>query len=343
MAPLHRSPFLLAVLAVPAVWGIPRLCLLLGGWLDQILLNRPFPPSEAEDRLTESLRGVRDEDEAISVATAQIGRLVGSAVAIDRRAPAEVDASAFVDTQQEPKYWLVVRQSQSRPFFSQDHEMLGMLARILAFALDNLRIESRRRDLALEASRSELKALPAQVNPHFLFNSLNTVAGLIPLQPEKAEAVVERLADVFRYTLRRTNSEWARLGEELDYVRAWLEVEQARYGERLEYSIEAQEPATQRNVPAMVVLTLVENAVKHGVAKCAGHCAVGVRAELTGSRLVVEVRDSGPGPSTPPGEGVGLQNVSRRLRSHYGDAAVLTLERDEALHETIARIVIPSC
>jgi LytS/YehU family sensor histidine kinase len=106
--------------------------------------------------------------------------------------------------------------------------------------LENVRLQQRKqeqeqsaRELSLQASRSELKALRAQINPHFLFNALNAIAGLIHKDPFRADATVERLAEVFRYTLRRSEAEWALLEDELEFCQSYLEVEQARFGDRL--------------------------------------------------------------------------------------------------------------
>ena len=132
--------------------------------------------------------------------------------------------------------------------------------------------------MSLHASRSELKALRAQINPHFLFNALNSIAGLIHRDPAVADRTIEQLADVFRYALRGAESEWALLDDELDFVRAYLEVERARFGERLHVEVEIEEAARGARVPTMIVQTLVENAVKHGAASVRGPASVIVRA-----------------------------------------------------------------
>jgi len=113
-------------------------------------------------------------------------------------------------------------------FLSEDVALLSSLAETYSFLLDNLRLreeraqrEGRERNLLLEAQRSELRALRAQINPHFMFNALNTIAGLIPRRPDRAERTIEQLAEVFRYTLRRSEREWVPLDEELEAVRAY--------------------------------------------------------------------------------------------------------------------------
>ena len=115
--------------------------------------------------------------------------------------------------------------------------MLRSLASVFGFMLETIRLQHKRQeqelvaqDLRLQTSRSELKALRAQINPHFLFNALNAIASLIHTDPARADEAVEQLAEVFRYTLRRSDSEWAPLDQELAFARAYLDVEQARFG-----------------------------------------------------------------------------------------------------------------
>ena len=123
---------------------------------------------------------------------------------------------------------------------------------------------------AILASRAELKALRAQINPHFLFNALNAIAGLIHTRPELAEETVEQLAEVFRYTLRKSEKEWVRLDEELEFVAAYLRVEEARFGERLRGGGVGGCRRRGDAVPAMSIQPLVENAIKHGTSTVEG-------------------------------------------------------------------------
>ncbi len=244
------------------------------------------------------------------------------------------------------------------PFFSEDAALLGALAEVFVPLLENVRLqekrreqETRARELSLHASRSELKALRAQIQPHFLFNALNAIAGLIRRDPGRADRTVEHLAEVFRYTLRRSEAEWAVLEEEMEFVHAYLEVEQARFGPRLEFSLEVAEDVRAAPIPTMIVQTLVENAVKHGVAQLRGAGRVEVRAGREGERLVVEVADNGPGFREPveaaaarePGEngGFGLRSVRERLRGYFGEEAALSVRRDEASGRTVVSISLP--
>jgi LytS/YehU family sensor histidine kinase len=250
---------------------------------------------------------------------------------------------------------IVRRRPHNLRFLSEDATLLASLAEVFSFLLENLRLrekrlaqEQREGELILNAHRSELKALRAQINPHFLFNALNTIAGLIPRNPERAERTIEQLAEVFRYTLRRSDREWVRLDDELAAVRAYLDIEQTRFPERLRVVVNTSEGARNWRIPAMTVQTLVENAVKHGVAKIAGPALVEIQAEVAGCRLRIEVRDNGPGFSLTAGSaacgkvaGYGLRNVRERLAGHFGGHASLEIEREAARGLTVVRMEMP--
>ncbi len=179
---------------------------------------------------------------------------------------------------------------------------------------------------------------------------MNTVASLIHSDPARADRAVEQLSEVFRHTLRRSESEWAPLEQELAFAAAYLDVEEARFGSRLRYTIDAEPDAGRALVPAMLVHTLVENAVKHGIAQLRGHGTLEVVARVAGDRLTVEVIDNGPGPGAHAdapgfprrvGEQFGLRSVRDRLRGHFSDAAAFTLARDDGRGRTIARMEMP--
>ena len=166
----------------------------------------------------------------------------------------------------------VLRVPGTRRVLSEDLALMRSLAGVFGFMLENLRLQRKRQeqdlvaqDLRLQTSKSELKALRAQINPHFLFNALNAIASLIHTDPARADEAVEQLAEVFRYTLRRSESEWAPLDQELAFARAYLDVEQARFGQRLTCTIDSDHLPPPPQVPSMLLQTLIENAVKHGV------------------------------------------------------------------------------
>lgn len=142
--------------------------------------------------------------------------------------------------------------------------------------------------------------------------------------------------------------EWVTLDEELAVVCAYLDVEQARFGDHLATRIEASGDARQMRIPAMIVQTLVENAVKHGVGRIRTQGVVEVNAEVSASGLCIAVGDNGPGfpsPATralPPGNGgYGLRNIRERLQGHFGQTASLTIDRDSALGMTVVSLRLP--
>lgn len=211
-----------------------------------------------------------------------------------------------------------------------------------------LRARARRDELRAQqahkqALRAELKALQARTNPHFLFNSLNTVAGLIDEHPEGAERVLEKLAGLFRYSLKGGEVSWVRLGEEIDAVRSYLEVESIRLGERLASDLRIEKGAEDVLVPPLVLQPLVENAVRHGIAPLKRGGKVTVTAALEGSTLILSVGDDGggPGSSDETGSGTSLAELEERLRLLYGDAA--SFEAGPAAAETgfKARLRLP--
>jgi signal transduction histidine kinase len=181
-----------------------------------------------------------------------------------------------------------------------------------------------------EASDAQLAALQAQVNPHFLFNALNTIAALVRTDPRAAEATTENLARVLRRTLDRTRKTECTVEDEVDFLRAWLAVERERYGDRLRVDFEVDPAAEALRIPTMTLQPLVENSLKHGIAGKLEGGRVTVRVAREDGRLRMEVEDDGAGFPRDPREGTGLGNLRRRLETLYGPAASLDVERPAA-------------
>jgi len=190
-------------------------------------------------------------------------------------------------------------------------------------------MEEQLRTLAAEA---ELKALKAQINPHFLFNTLNTIAQLIHTDSEQAEETVERLAEMFRYVLAGSERGRVSLKDELAFVDDYLEIEQARFGKRLRVTREIASEALGMPVPSLIIQPLVENAVRYGRA-ADGNIVLTIRVWLIGDEVVIAIADQGPG--MPPryrigdGPGHGLRNVDERLHKTYGEAHGLEVVSNE--------------
>jgi two-component system, LytTR family, sensor kinase len=177
------------------------------------------------------------------------------------------------------------------------------------------------------ASGARLQALRYQINPHFLFNTLNAVSTLVvERQTSEATRMIARLSDFLRLTLNERTGDEVPLAEELDFVQRYLDIEQVRFGERLRLDVAVGSDAHDAMVPVLLLQPLVENAVKHGVAAREEGGRIAVRAERDGATLRIVVSDDGPGPGAPGGgRGIGLANTRERLRTLYGDAQRLQL------------------
>jgi signal transduction histidine kinase len=173
-----------------------------------------------------------------------------------------------------------------------------------------------------DALRNRLAALQAQMNPHFLFNTLNAVASLVHAQPDLAEATIERLAGVLQYAITSGKSSSVRLGDELDAVRDYLGIEQARFGARLRTSIDVSPELYEHPLPPMLLQPLVENAVLHGLSSRAQGGEIRITGRTEGDAIVLTVSDDGVGPggSTRKGNRIGLSSVRERIALTFGDA-----------------------
>jgi sensor histidine kinase YesM len=176
-------------------------------------------------------------------------------------------------------------------------------------------------------TRAELDALQAKINPHFLFNTLNSIASLISENPAAAESTVEKLAELFRYTLQRSGNGTVRLSEELEIVRSYLEIEKVRFGDRLRFAIRADESLNDFQIPPLLIQPLVENSIKHVVAGEPLGGSVDVDVTRGTESCVIAVSDSGKGFSeTGEDPGFGLKSIRERLSLAYGDRASLRVQ-----------------
>ena len=348
-------PWLFALAAVPLMLAAPRLAGHLSTRLDRAWFGRHYTPVSAVTTVLASLQAATDEPSLMSAAEASLKEVLGVTVHLRTTPPDTDDArTAFMieGSAADPSVWVIVPRVQGeRVLLSQDLTLLRSLGTVITYLVENVRLQQRRQEqdllaqeLRVQSSQSELKALRAQINPHFLFNALNTVASLIHSDPARADRAVEQLSEVFRHTLRRSESEWATLDQELAFAAAYLDVEEARFGTRLRYTIDADPAARRAQVPSMLVHTLVENAVKHGIAQVRGHGTLDVTARVGNGRLTIAVCDNGPGPADfarRAGEQFGLRSVRDRLRGHFGGDAAFTLTRDDARGVTMATLDLP--
>ena len=188
-------------------------------------------------------------------------------------------------------------------------------------------LQTRARELSELAATAQLAALRAQLNPHFLFNSLNSIAQLIHVDPDRAEACVERLAELLRYVLKRAEKDFVPLAEELDVTGAYLDIERARFAERLQVETDIDQAALTALVPNFILQPLVENAVKHGLSRKVGPGRVRIEARAANDVLMLSVHDDGVGMTDATlgqiyERGVGLRNLRDRLERLYGPTHV---------------------
>jgi len=181
------------------------------------------------------------------------------------------------------------------------------------------------------ASGARLQALRYQINPHFLFNTLNAVSTLV-VERRTAEAtrMIARLSDFLRLTLEDRAGDEVPLAEEIDFVQRYLDIEQVRFGDRLRLSIAIAPDAREAMVPALILQPLVENAVRHGIAVREEGGQVAMAAERIGGVLRITVSDDGAGLGGANPRGIGLTNTRERLRTLYGSAQVMELESPPA-------------
>jgi two-component sensor histidine kinase len=191
-------------------------------------------------------------------------------------------------------------------------------------------VHARRRRDALEivARDAQLRSLRAQLNPHFLFNSLNSVRSLITEDPQRAASMITGLSEVLRYSLASDRQDTVSLAEEIGVVDEYVNVERVRFEERLQVERAIEPAAMAARVPPMLVQTLVENAVKHGIADLPRGGVVRLEASVREGRVEIVVTNDGRFKPSDDGSGYGLRNARERLRLLYGDLASLTVRED---------------
>ena len=186
-----------------------------------------------------------------------------------------------------------------------------------------------RREAALRESalKSELAALRSQLNPHFLYNAFNAINASLPPAEERTRELIAELSDMFRYVLSAMRRDLVPVAEEMEFVKKYLHLEEARFGDRLQFTLSIDPATRDLLIPPLLIQPLVENAVKHGISPKmeGGRVEVGVVADH--GRIRVQVADTGvgftAGPATAKGEGVGLDNTRLRLLKMYGETLAI--------------------
>ena len=190
-----------------------------------------------------------------------------------------------------------------------------------------------------QLAEAELKLLQAQIEPHFLFNTLANVRSLVDSDPAKAGVMLDDFNHYLRASLSHSRSSVSTIEREMEFIRAYLDIQSVRMGERLEYSITAQEGLGNKPFPVMLIQPLVENAVKHGLEPKVDGGRIDVKFYIENGTMRIDVADTGIGLPDAVNESVGLGNVKARLRSIYGEKGKLELCSNG---RTIASITVPA-
>lgn len=261
-------------------------------------------------------------------------------------------AEIFVPTTETPFYRINLNDFYGgRYLLSDEIEMLEAIALTAARRIDALRVtherceqELREQEFSKLATEAQLSALRAQINPHFLFNALTTVGYLIQTAPDKAFSTLMRLTQLLRAVLQSTG-EFSTLGEEIKLIESYLEIERARFEERLEVEISVSPELHRLKIPALILQPLVENAIKHGISTKKEGGRIKIEAEIENGNLILQVSDSGAGftaikLAADRKKGIGLNNVEHRLHSYFGNSASFVIESKLSIG-TDAKIIIP--
>lgn len=196
-------------------------------------------------------------------------------------------------------------------------------------------------ELETQLARAQIQALRMQVQPHFLFNTLNTISVLIPERPDVAQRMILKLSELLRLTLDVQHDQTVPLREEMEILRRYLEIEQLRFQDRLTVRLDLDPATLAADVPQLILQPLVENAMRHGVARQRGPAEVVVRSRQENGSLVLEVEDTGPGADAPFREGIGISNTRARMERLYGSRYSMDFTRT-ATGRFVARLALPA-
>ncbi|MGE0019582.1 MAG: sensor histidine kinase [Draconibacterium sp.] len=181
-------------------------------------------------------------------------------------------------------------------------------------------------------NQAELNALHSRINPHFLYNSLNSIASLAHINPDKTENMALALSELFRYSINKENKTFVKVEEELEMVKKYLEIEKTRFAEKLNYTITVDEAAKEKLIPKFLIQPLAENAVKHGLSKITETGRIAIEVKQLENDLVIAIFDNGPDFPDEPVSGYGLQNLNDKLEILYGKQASIYWENGDNKH-----------
>jgi sensor histidine kinase YesM len=232
------------------------------------------------------------------------------------------------------------------PFWSQDSTLIFLIVFVAAlrvfFNVIQYRIQSMVNQKDVEIAKmkelknqAELNALHSRINPHFLYNALNSIASLAHIDAGKTENMALGLSELFRYSINKENKTYVTVGEELEMVNKYLDIEKTRFGDRLVYEIKVDEDTREQQIPKFLIQPLVENAVKHGLSKIKDAGRIVVEVKKNKKDLIIAIYDNGPDFPAEPVSGYGLQNLNDKLSIIYGSNASFNWVNGADKHVTI--------
>jgi two-component system, LytTR family, sensor kinase len=188
----------------------------------------------------------------------------------------------------------------------------------------------------------ELKTLKSQLNPHFMFNAMNSIRSLIEEDPESAKVALTKLSNILRYSLKMERAESVLLSEEIEAVKDYLDLEKMRFEERLKYNINIESTAARMEIPPMMIQTLVENGIKHGISKITEGGEIEINSKVKSSELYIEIINDGhlDNDSLKLSKGFGVANTKHRLSLLFGERASFSLLNVNE-HKVLAKLIIP--
>ncbi len=202
---------------------------------------------------------------------------------------------------------------------------------------EKIKAEGRLNEMIRE---SELNLLKSQINPHFLFNSLNSISSLTITNPGQAREMTIKLSDFLRYSVSMGNNRFSTLGKEIEHIRKYLDIEKVRFGMKLQYNFAISEICMDCEIPVMILQPLYENAVKHGVYESSGEVTIQTTARIVNGFLEINIiNDFEPGAPSRKGTGIGLTNIRERLKLIYQNEQLLTTQKKDDKFEVM--LVLP--
>jgi LytS/YehU family sensor histidine kinase len=217
---------------------------------------------------------------------------------------------------------------------------MGLIGVLWYTQQDQKESEKRRTEAEQLTKEAELFKLRQQLQPHFLFNSLNSISALVGTRPDEARNMIQQLSDFLRGTLKREEHQWISLKEELQYLQLYLEIEKVRFGNRLSTNIESDDKTCEMKIPAMLLQPLVENAIKFGLYDTTGETMITLHASVVENLLQITVQNPfDPETSSPKqGTGFGLSSVQRRLYLLFGRHDLVSTKAENNLFITTVKI-----